>query len=213
MEITWLGQACFKIRGKEATIITDPYDPALGYVLGNQTAEIVTVSHDHKDHNYYEGIGGSPKLVKGPGEYDIAGILITGINTFHDNEGGKKRGKNTVYLIEMEDLTICHLGDLGHVPTAEQVELLSNVQILMIPVGGIAATIDASAAVETISLIQPKIVIPMHYKTDALTYPFDSVDKFLKEMGVTDIRAQPKLTVTKSSVPEHTQVVVLDYKR
>ncbi|MBI2862994.1 MAG: MBL fold metallo-hydrolase [Chloroflexi bacterium] len=211
MEITWIGHACFKLRGKEATLITDPYDKSVGYNLGRQTADIVTVSHEHADHNFREGIGGSPKVVDGPGEYDIAGVLITGISTFHDTEGGKKRGKNTVYLIEMEDLTICHLGDLGHVPTAEQVELLSSVQILLVPVGG-RATIDASAAVETISLIQPKIVIPMHYKTEALKYDFEPVDKFLKEMGLTEVHPQPKLSVSKTNIPENAQVVVLDYK-
>lgn len=213
MEITWLGHACFKIRGKEATVITDPYDQTVGYNLGKQTADIVTISHPHSDHNYASGIGGSPRLVEGPGEYEISGVLITGISTYHDTEGGKKRGKNTVYLIEMEDLTICHLGDIGHVPTADQAEQLSNVQILMIPVGG-GATLDASAAVETISLIEPKIVIPMHYQTEVLVkHNFEPLDKFLKEMGVKEVQPQPKLTVTKANMPPgNTQVVVLEYK-
>ena len=211
MEITWLGHACFKIRGKDATVITDPVDRKTGYDPAKQTANVVTISHSHGSHTSVSSIGGDPKIVDGPGEYDIAGVLITGISTFHDSAGGKKRGKNTVYLIEMEDLTICHLGDIGHVPTAAQVEQLSNAQVLLIPVGG-GNTLDASAAAETISLIQPKIVIPMHYQTDVFKDNLDAVDKFLKEMGLKEVPPQPKLTVTKASVPDNTEVVVLDYK-
>ncbi len=212
MEITWLGHACFKIRGKDATIITDPYDKSVGYHIGKQTADIVTVSHDHPDHNDIAAIGGSPRLVRGPGEYEIKGVLITGIQTHHDAEGGKKRGKNTVYLIELDDVIVCHLGDLGHIPTAAQVEQMSNVDILLVPVGG-NYTINATQAAEVISLVEPKIVIPMHYKTDVVKLEIDSLDKFCREMGVKSIQPQPKLAVNKSALPAESQIVVLEYKK
>ncbi|MBI4321819.1 MAG: MBL fold metallo-hydrolase [Chloroflexi bacterium] len=212
MEITWLGHACFRIKGKDATIVTDPYDKSVGYQLGKQTADIVTVSHEHFDHNADGAVGGNPKLVKGPGEYEIKGVMITGIQTFHDGEGGKKRGKNTVYLIEMDDLVTCHLGDLGHVPTPEQVEQMSNVDILLIPVGG-NFTINASQAAEVISLLEPKIVIPMHYKTEVVKLEIDPVDKFCREMGVKAVQPQPKLVVNKNTLPAESQIVLLEYKK
>lgn len=212
MEITWLGQSCFRIKGKDATVITDPYDRSLGYTLGKPTAEIVTISHDHPDHNYVEGVGGEPMVITGPGEYEVANVLITGIRTYHDANGGKERGKNTVYLFEEEDITVCHLGDLGHVPTSQQVEAMTNVDILLIPVGG-TYTIDAAQATETISLIEPKIVIPMHFQTEALKFKLDPVEKFLKEMGLKEVTPQAKLNVTRNSLPDQTQVIVLDYKK
>jgi L-ascorbate metabolism protein UlaG (beta-lactamase superfamily) len=212
MEITWLGQACFRIKSKEATIITDPPDKSFGYNLGRATADIVTVSHQHPDHNNVAAIGGNPKVIEGPGEYEIKGVLITGIQTYHDTEGGKKRGKNTVYLIETDDLVVCHLGDLGHVLSSEQAEQMSNVDILMIPVGGVY-TINAAQAAEVVALIEPKIVIPMHYKTEAIAIELDPVDKFCREMGVKSCQPQPKLSVTKSTLPSETEVLILDYKK
>ncbi len=210
MEITWLGHSCFKLRDKQATLITDPYSPDLGYSMGKQAADIVTLSHQHPGHSFAQGISGNHKVVTGPGEYEISNTLIIGVPTFHDNEKGIKRGKNTVYLIEMNEVSICHLGDLGHVPTAEQIEQMSDIDILMVPVGG-GATIGATAAVETISLLQPKLVIPMHYKTDVVNVDLLPIDPFLREMGVKEVASQPKLSVTKSSLPIDISVVVLDY--
>lgn len=212
MEISWLGHACFRIKSKDAVIVTDPYDKSVGYQLGKVSADIVTVSHGHFDHNNVAAIVGEPKLVSGPGEYEIKGVMITGIQTFHDAEHGKKRGKNTVYLIETEDLVVCHLGDLGHVPTAEQVEEMSNVDILMVPVGG-NYTINAVQAAEVISLIEPRIVIPMHYKTEVVKLEIDPVDKFLREMGIKSLQPQSKLTVNKSTLPAESQVAILDYRK
>lgn len=212
MEITWLGHACFRIKSRDATIVTDPYDKSVGYQMGKVSADIVTVSHGHFDHNNVAAVAGEPKIISGPGEYEIKGVMITGIQTFHDTEQGKKRGKNTVYLIETEDLVVCHLGDLGHVLTAEQVEEMSNVDILMVPVGG-NYTINAAQAAEVISLIEPRIVIPMHYKTDVVKLEIDPVDKFLREMGIKSIQPQPKLTVSKNSLPEESQVVLLEYRK
>jgi len=156
MEISWLGHSCFKIKGSHATVITDPYSPELGYSLGKPTAHIVTVSHQHRGHCYVQGVGGEPRLVTGPGEYEIRGVLIIGIATFHDKVGGKERGKNTVYLTEVDEISVCHLGDLGHVLTAEQVEELGNVDVLLLPVGGVS-TITASIAAEVVRQLEPKV--------------------------------------------------------
>jgi L-ascorbate metabolism protein UlaG (beta-lactamase superfamily) len=210
MDISWLGHSCFRIRGSHATIITDPYPPSLGYSLGKPTARIVTVSHQHPGHSYVQGIGGEPKPVSGPGEYEISGVLIIGIATFHDGEKGRKRGRNTVYLIEVDDIAVCHLGDLGHVLTAEQVEELGDVDVLLLPVGGVS-TIDAPMAAEVVRQLEPKAVVPMHYKTEALSWELEPVDRFLKEIGVEQVVSQPKLSFTKSSLPASTQVFLLDY--
>ena len=210
MEITWLGHSCFRIKSNPIVIITDPYSPDLGYSLGKPTARIVTVSHQHSGHSYVQGIGGEPRLVTGPGEYEIGGVLIMGVATFHDGEKGKKRGKNTVYVMEVGEISVCHLGDLGHVLTAEQVEELDNVDVLLLPVGGVS-TIDASMAVEVVRQLDPKIVIPMHYKTEALSWELESVEKFLKEMGAEQVDSQHKLSLTKSNLPITTQVFLLEY--
>jgi len=210
MEITWLGHSCFKLKGSQATVITDPYSPELGYKLGKLSARIVTVSHQHPGHGYEQGVGGQPKVVKGPGEYEISGVLITGIATFHDGERGEKRGKNTVYLIEIDELSVCHLGDLGHVLTVEQVEEIDDVDVLLLPVGGVS-TINAPMAAEIVRQLEPKAVIPMHYKTPALKRELEPVDRFLKEIGAKDVAPQPKLSISKSHLPDSTQVILLEY--
>ncbi|MFC1985505.1 MBL fold metallo-hydrolase [Chloroflexota bacterium] len=210
MEISWLGHSCFRIRGSQATIITDPYSPDLGYSLGKPAAHIVTVSHQHPGHSYVQGVGGEPKPVWGPGEYEMSGVLIIGTATFHDGEGGKKRGKNTIYLIEVDEVTICHLGDLGHVLTPVQVQEIDNVDVLLLPVGGVS-TLNASMAAEVVRQLEPKAAVPMHYKTEMLKRELDPVDGFLKEMGVKEIHSQPKLSFTKANLPVSTQVFLLDY--
>ncbi len=210
MDISWLGHSCFRIRGAHATVITDPYSPALGYSLGQPTARIVTVSHQHPGHSYVQGIGGEPKVVSGPGEYEISGILIIGMATFHDEEKGSKRGKNTAYLMEIDEVTVCHLGDLGHVLTTEQVEEMGNVDVLLLPVGGVS-TINAPVAAEVVRQLEPKVVIPMHYKTRALSWELEPVDRFLKETGVNEVSSQSKLSFTKPGLPASTQVFLLDY--
>jgi len=210
MEISWLGHSCFRIRGAQAIVITDPYSPDLGYSLGKPTARIVTVSHQHAGHAFTQSVGGEPKLVTGPGEYEISDILIIGMATFHDPEAGKNRGKNTAYLMEVDGVSVCHLGDLGHVLTAEQVEELENVDVLLLPVGGVS-TISAPMAAEVVRLLEPKVVVPMHYKTEALKRELEPVDNFLKEMGVKEGNLQAKLSLTRTNLPLSTQVFVLDY--
>ena len=150
-------------------------------------------------------------MITGPGEYEIAGVFIYGIGTFHDAEGGRRRGKNTAYLMELDEVRVCHLGDLGHVPSSEQVEEMAGTDVLLIPVGGVS-TINAAAAAETINLIEPKIVIPMHFKTEAVNIELEPVDRFLRELGLKGISPEPKLVVTKSNLPEERKVVLLDYR-
>lgn len=210
VEINWLGHSCFRIRSGQVVIVTDPYPPDLGYSLGKLTARIVTVSHQHPAHSYVQGVGGEPKLVTRPGEYEINGVLIIGIATFHDAQRGRSRGKNTVYLMEIDGVSICHLGDLGHVLTTEQVEEIGNVDVLLLPVGGVS-TINAPLAAEVVRQLEPKAVIPMHYKTPALNRKLEGVDEFLKEMGIEQINSQPKLSLARSSLPASTQVFLLDY--
>jgi len=210
MDINWLGHSCFRIKGAQATVITDPYSPDLGYTLGKPTARIVTVSHQHSGHSYVQGVDGDLKTVTGPGEYEIGDVLIIGLTTFHDEDKGEKRGKNTIYLMEVDEISICHLGDLGHVLTTQQVEEIEKVDVLLLPVGGVS-TIDAPMAAEVVRQLEPKLVVPMHYKTEALNRELEPVDRFLKEMGVKEVISKPKLSVTKASLPLSTQVFLLDY--
>ena len=212
MEIVWLGHSAFRIRSRDAVLVMDPCPKSSGYNMGRPTADIITVSHDHGDHSHVDGVAGKPRLVRGPGEYEIAGVLITGVPTYHDKVTGSARGKNTAYVIETEDLRLCHLGDLGHVPTPEQVEAMAGVDILLAPVGG-GTALDAASAAETISLLEPKLVIPMHYATAASTAKLDPLDRFLKEMGASNVAAQPRLSVNRSGLPAETHVVILEYKR
>ncbi len=210
MEISWLGHSCFRIRGSQATVITDPYSLDVGYSLGKPKAHIVTVSHQHPGHSHVQGVSGDPKLITGPGEYEISDILIIGIATFHDAENGSQRGKNTVYLMEIDEVSLCHLGDLGHMLTAEQIEELGNVDILLAPVGGVS-TIDAPVAAELARQLEPKVVIPMHYWTEALSWELDPVGRFLREMGDEQVISQPKLSFNRSNLPLSTQLYLLDY--
>lgn len=212
MEIVWLGHSCFRIRGREATVVLDPCPPSTGYGLSKPTADIVTISHKHDDHSYMKAVAGHPTVLDGPGEYEIHGAFITGISTYHDDRRGAERGENLVFRIEMEDIRVCHLGDLGHAPTAEQAEEITGADVLLVPVGG-GSTIDGAKAAEIVSLLEARLVIPMHYKTDISKGALEPPDRFLKEMGVTAVEPQPKLSLSKSAIPNETQVMVLDYKR
>jgi L-ascorbate metabolism protein UlaG (beta-lactamase superfamily) len=208
VEITWLGYSCFRIKGSQAIIITDPFPPELGS-LGNQTADVVTISHMHPEHSYYAGIKGEPHLVRGPGEYEIAGVLVLGLTTFHDSVKGQSRGKNTVYLMEVDGVNICHLGDIGHVLGDEAIEQMGNIDILMVPVGGVS-TIGPPMAAEVIRKVEPKVVLPMHYKTPTLKKDLEPIENFLKEMGIAQAEPRPKFNVTKSNLPLVMQVVLLN---
>ena len=211
MEISWHGHSCFRLRDKDGLVITDPYGKGIGYSLPHIRADIVTISHYHPHHSYLKGVKGEPKVIDAPGEYEIQGVFIAGIASFHDKRRGRDRGRNTIYLFDFDGFTICHLGDLGQVLTPSQVEELGDVDLLLIPVGG-HTTINAAEASEVISLLEPRLVIPMHYRTETTVgSPLDEVDKFLKVMGVKG-EVQDSLKVTKSTLPDETQVVILRHK-
>lgn len=214
MEITHLGHASFKIRGKTTTIVTDPFDPAmLGIKFPKVEADVVTISHSHKDHNCPKEVGGTPIIISGPGEYEVKGVKIIGVPTFHDNSNGSQRGKNTVYRIYVDGISVVHCGDLGHKLDDSELEMLDGANILMIPVGGFY-TIDAPVAAAVASQMDPNIIIPMHYNSpnlDQKTFSkLTDVGVFLKEMGKEGIVPQPKLTITKDKLPVEPMVVVLE---
>ena len=188
--------------------MTDPYGRSLGLTLGKQTANIVTVSHDTPNHAAVDAIGGDPRPVRGPGEYEIAGVMITGVATPGERAPGA-HGKNTAYLIELDDLTVCHLGDLGKTLNAEQIEALKDPDVLLIPAGG-ECTISPTEAAEVVSQLEPKLVVPMHYALPGIAIKLDAVDRFCREMGAQEVRPQPKLTVTRSSLPDEATVVILE---
>ncbi len=212
MEIVWLGHSCFRIRGREATVIMDPCPPASGYTIGKPRADIVTISHQHPDHTYTKAVTGSPTVLDRPGEYEIGGAFVTGIQTFHDAQRGEERGKNIAFVVEMEDIRVCHLGDLGHTPSAEQVEDMVGSDVLLVPVGG-GTTIDGAGAAEVVSLLDAKLVVPMHYHTESHKNGLDTPDRFLKEMEVKSVEPLAKLQLSRSAIPSEPQVVLLDYAR
>jgi L-ascorbate metabolism protein UlaG (beta-lactamase superfamily) len=209
MQINWYGHSCFRLRSRKGTVVTDPYGDGIGYSLPRVRADIVTVSHDHPHHASVKAIKGKPKIISGPGEYEIKGIFIIGIPTSPDARRSELEVRNIIYLFDLDGVTVCHLGDLRRVPTQAQVEELSDVDVLLIPVGG-SATIGAAKASDVISLLEPKIVIPMHYRTKALKgSKLQPVDPFLKEMGTKGIEPQDMLKVTKGGLPTETQVVII----
>ncbi len=212
MEIDWFGHACFRLRGREGTVIADPYGKDIGLSFARPRGDIVTISHAHPGHSFAAGVKGDPKIIDGPGEYEIKNIFVTGVPTAHDKKGGKERGVNTVYIFDIDGLTICHLGDLGHVPTQPQIEALGNVNVLLVPVGGVS-TIHAGEAAEIVSMLEPQIVIPMHFAHADLKFKLDSPLKFFKEMGIKAPNAVASLKVTKDNLPSETQVVVLEAKQ
>lgn len=215
MDIIWYGHACFRLKDRNSTVVTDPYDKTLGLPLPRPKADIVTISHSVPHHNHTAGVKGEFKVVDGPGEYEIGGTFITGICMVPSKKNDSRKAttpQNNVFVIYMDDLAICHLGDLDHVPSQNQVEDMGNIDVLLIPVGGGQNALNAALAAEVISLIEPYIVIPMHYKLPNITIKLDPVDKFLKEMGIAKTDAVASLRLTQSSLPEETQVVLLEPK-
>lgn len=213
MEITYIGHSCFKIKGKQITVVTDPYNPEkTGYKLPKLECDVLLSSHEHDDHSYKDGITAFGHYIDCAGEYEISDVYVQGIECFHDDNSGKDRGKNIIYLIEMDGFNILHLGDLGHELAQEQLEKLPDIAVLMIPVGGVY-TIDVKVASKVIASIEPGIVIPMHYQTDDLTglsKPLDPLKKFLHEFGEDNVAPTDKLKITsKSDIPDETKIVVL----
>lgn len=213
MEITWYGQTCFRLaeRGM-ATVVTDPYPPDTGLTLPRPRADVVTVSRDDPQCRHTSGVRGPFKVFDGPGEYEVGGVFITGIALYANGKQALAHGPNTVFTFDYGGLTVCHLGQLGHVPTQAQVEDLGTVNVLLIPVGG-GGSLNPAQASEVISLFEPNLVIPMYYKIAGLKANLGTLNRFLKEMGLEKVETQEMLKVTRSGLSEETQVVVLAPKQ
>lgn len=219
MEIIWLGHSCFQLRGKNVVLVTDPFTPQGNpeqsdlFKQGKINPAIITVSHKQASTDSMKGLGTNARIVSGPGEYEISDVLITGVASYRDDKRGQVHGRNTIYIIHMDELVICHLGDLGHALYEEQLEEVADADVLLLPIGGHHNT--AAQAAEIISQVEPRIVIPMQYqpatadKLGDTTQTPSPLDKFCREMGVEKVDPQPKLNVTKSSLPASMQVIVL----
>ncbi len=208
MEITWYGRACFRLKGRDATVITDPCPPSTGFVAGKHDVDLLTLSHGHADHTYTRSITAGLTLTR-PGEYEFHDLLVNGIRTFHDAQGGTERGENMVFSFEVDGVHIAHLGDLGHLLSEEQLAELGPIDVLLVPAGG-NFTLTPAEAAEVVSQMSPRLVIPMHFATDGASNDLQGPEKFLQEMAVTDPMRQPKAVVTSSSLPDETQVLMLD---
>jgi len=213
VKISYLGHSSFKIKSSEVIVITDPFDPkATGLKWKKVRADIVTVSHQHSDHNYLTGIEGQPFLISEPGEYEVKGVHVIGLASFHDGKRGKDRGENIAYMIHLDDFSIVHLGDLGAPLSSGQLENLNTVDVLLVPVGG-KYTMNVEAVSELIAQIEPSYIVPMHYHLPGSKLGLDPLDKFLEQMGVESPVTQADLDLrSRVALPEETTVVVLDKK-
>ena len=217
MDISWLGHACFRLRGRDVAIITDPYDgDGWGYPPLATSADVVTVSNDHPHHAGLTGVAGQPRVLRGPGEYEIGGALIWGVRTSRPvSADGVSAPRNTAYVIQLEELTVCHLGDLATAPlSAEELTRIKDSDILLIPVGG-RCTINATQAAEVIAQVEPKLIVPMHYATDETRghLELDGIERFCRELGATDAAPRGRLSVTAASLPSEPTVVLLEQRR
>jgi len=220
MEITWYGHSCFRLTERNyATVVTDPYDnKSIGYDSLKLRSDIVTVSHDAPGHNNADAVKGTSHVIDGAGEFEIGGVFITGVQT--DSAADKKKAKkdgeaptrNTIYVFDYDGITVAHLGDLKEVPTQSEIESLGTINVALVPVGG-GGGLNAAKAAEVISLIEPNLVVPMHYSTPAAKVSLDSLNKFIKEMGLSKPETHSSLKVTRSGLPTETHVVVLDYQK
>lgn len=215
MNIQYYGHSCFKIvtkpagRGQEdVTIFIDPFDKATGLRPPQGNADLVLVTHDHHDHNNVEALRGNPRVIDIPGEYSVSGINIVGVNSYHDNKNGAERGNNTFFILETEEMRICHLGDLGHDLDEKQLEKINGIDIIMIPVGG-KYTIDGKKAVDIIKKMEPKIVIPIHYKMSGSTVDIDDEKKFCNEIGNCPREKITKISIKKKDLEGKNMEVVL----
>jgi L-ascorbate metabolism protein UlaG (beta-lactamase superfamily) len=213
MDVTWLGHACVRLRGKDGVVLMDPCAKSTGYTIGRQSADIVTVSRRDTAHASVDSVSTPFRLLDAPGEYEIGGVLLAGVDT---TPQGKPRdgdaGRNVSFVVEMDELRLCHLGDLDHTPTRELIEELSDIDVLFTPIGG-HGSLDAAGAAEVISLVQPRLVVPIRYSTEASAIPLDPLEPFIKQLGRTAQEPQAKLSITRSNLPEETQVAVLDYRK
>ena len=208
MDIQWLGHSCFRLRGATATIITDPFAPSLGPPLPRLQGEIVTISHSHPHHSYVDEIDGQPYVIRTPGEYDTEGVYVRGIATPLREEAGEG-GRNVVYIIEMEGVTLGHLGDLGQPLPSRQAEELSEVDVLFLPAGG-GCTISPAQAAGVVNLLEPRLVIPMHYQIPGLKVELGPVEELLRELSIQEATPQARLSVTATNLPAERRVVLME---
>ena len=208
MEIVWSGHSCFTVRGKETTLVFDPCPPENGCASRWGNPQAILISHMHPGHSFSGAWTGTPRVFCGPGEYEVGGAFISGIGAYHDGERGAERGKNTVYVVEIEGLTLCHVGDLGHPLSAATLRDFGKVDILFVPVGDVTTLSVAEARALTRSL-QPRYVLPMHYRTETSRPDLEPLDTFIAAMGVPQAEARPRLMVTATNLPLTTQIVAL----
>lgn len=208
MIVKWLGHSCFHILGENGrSILMDPFnEDEVGYPMPKMDVDIVTISHDHLDHNNVDAAGEGPDVIFGPGEYTSYDMILRGIESYHDEKKGKIRGENTIFCFELDGVRVCHLGDLGHVLSKAQIAEIGPVDLLFIPVGG-RFTIDATKAEKVMKQLQPKVTVPMHYLTKALAFELGPVDDFLK--GKVGVTAQEKLQMTGKDLSGECRVVLL----
>lgn len=213
MKIKWYGHSCFMLKNDAGVrIVTDPCDPATGYTLCGIEADILTLSHSHHDHNFTDAIEGSPEIITDTGEYECKGVKITGIPSYHDADGGAKRGENIVFKFETDGLCVVHAGDLGAFDE-ELAERIGKTDVLLVPVGGVY-TINAEQARELANMLRAKVVIPMHYKTPALTFELDSVNEFIKnaaDCSIHDLK-QSEATVSADCLGTD-RILILQYEQ
>jgi len=215
MNITWYGHSCFKIQTKphrgseDITIFTDPFDKRIGLRPPQGNANIITISHSHYDHNNATALKGEPSIIDAPGEYSIKNIQIEGVDSFHDKKEGSERGRNAIFIIKSEDLKICHLGDLGHILSEDQVEKIGDIDVLMIPVGG-KYTISPKEAENVVSQLEPKIILPMHYKIKDLKIEgLEDEKRFCAEIGISVEKNVSKLNIRKKDLDEMENKIIL----
>lgn len=213
MRIKWLGHSCFKMSNKKGIrVLTDPFDDNVGYKLPTVETDIITMSHGHYDHNFVDCVMGNFEIVNKIGNFYVKDIPIKGVHTCHDEENGQKRGDNTAYIYEMDGVKVCHLGDLGHLLSPEQIDMIGEVDVLLIPVGGVY-TIDAEKAVQVVYQLKPSVVIPMHYKTPALKFQLDPIDKFIELMGKGERTGTQFIQInTEDLNKDNLKVYILNYQ-
>ena len=210
MEITWLGHSALQLRGTQVTLITDPYADTLGLSLGQREADVVTVSNSHPNHSNTDAIDGSPRVIRGPGEYEIANFYISGIATRGRDHDGERQ-VNTVYIYRAEGLTLCHLGDLSANLSAAEVNELSQADVLFAPAGGVC-TLDVPRIAQLVRTIEPRILVPLHYRYEGVNVELEPLEKLLSEFGITELSPQPRLNVTATNLPAELRVTALQLR-
>jgi L-ascorbate metabolism protein UlaG (beta-lactamase superfamily) len=210
MKINWLGHSCFRIKGRDADLIIDPYSDSIGIKMPRTKSDAVLVTHNHEDHNNISAITGDPLVINGPGEYEMKGVFIYGKRAYHDNKKGLEKGAITIYLIEEDGIKIAHLGDFNQDSlTEEQLEFLENVDVLLVPVGG-PYCLKAEAAVKIINEIEPRVIIPMHYQYPGIKITLEPLDKFIKEIGLNPEKMDEFKAVKENLPQDDMKLIILN---